>query len=232
MALVGVSAVGFDLDGTLFDHLGSARDGVESFFRSLGVEPTEAAVTSWFTAEQREFERWRGGRISFQEQRRARLRAVLPPLGVELPTGDDDLDALFEEYLRAYRGAWRAFPGSRSLLRQLRSTGYRVGLLTNGIESQQRDKLDLIGLSDEFDAICVSESIGVQKPDPRAFAALATALDVTPSSCLFVGDDPGTDVAGARAAGMRSLLIDRSGQDRAGIERKVLDALSEGAERR
>lgn len=226
MALVGVSAVGFDLDGTLFDHVGSARDGVESFFRLLGLEPTEAAVTAWFTAEQREFERWRSGRISFQEQRRARLRTVLPPLGVELPAGDDDLDALFEEYLRAYRGAWRAFPDSLELLRQLRSTGHRVGVLTNGSTVQQHDKLDRTGLAAELDAVCVSESIGVQKPDPRAFGALADALDVPPADCLFVGDDPNTDVAGARAAGMRSLLIDRGGQDEAGITRRVLAELS------
>lgn len=151
------------------------------------------------------------GEIGFAEQRRERLRAVLPPLGHALDgrDGDDDrLDELFAGYLRRYRAAWRAFPGSRGLLDELRSRGYRLGLLTNGTEEQQRDKLAVTGLPDAFDVVHVSGRTGFQKPDVRAFAALASDLGVSASECLFVGDDAERDVAGARRAGMRSLLVD------------------------
>jgi putative hydrolase of the HAD superfamily len=105
-----IRAVGFDLDGTLFDHLGSAADGVDAFFRFLGVEPSKAARAVWFQAEESGYEKWRTGLVSFQEQRRYRLQIVLPAIGAAVPDRVEDLDGLFEEYLRSYQAAWRAFP--------------------------------------------------------------------------------------------------------------------------
>lgn len=76
-------AVCFDLDGTLFDHRGSARAGATHFLESLKVAAAESALDSWFAAEDEQFERWRSGQISFQEQRRERLRTAQPSLGCQ-----------------------------------------------------------------------------------------------------------------------------------------------------
>lgn len=218
-------AVGFDLDGTLFDHQGSAEAGLDAFLVSLGVEPFPQARQEWFTAEKKHFERWRTGEISFQEQRRERLRWVLPLLGVNLPATVAQLDELFEWYLQAYRHEWRAFPDSRELLSSLRASGYRVGLLSNGAEEQQLHKLRRTGLADAFDVVCTSERIGMQKPDARAFDALAEGLGVRVSECVFVGDNAEHDVAGARAAGMRGLLVNRYAAHSGGITKAVLSEL-------
>ncbi|WP_082518107.1 HAD family hydrolase [Curtobacterium sp. Leaf183] len=221
-------AVCFDLDDTLFDHRGAARAGVTTFLQSQGLPPTESALDAWFAAEDEHFERWRAGLVSFPEQRRARLRTVLPALGHRTPTHDDGLDALFDSYLRAYRASWRAFPGSLSLLEELRTRGYRLGLLTNGSEGQQRDKLAQTGLDVAFDAVCVSEQIGFQKPDRRAFLAVARALGIEAAECLFVGDDLERDVEGARSAGMRALLVDHDVTDAASTRTAVLRAAGAG----
>ena len=222
-----VRAVCFDLDGTLFDHAGAARAGATHFLEGLGSAATERALDAWSAAEAEQFERWRSGQISFQEQRRERLRAVLPRLGAELPRDDAALDRLFEGYLRSYRASWRLFPGSASLLRELRAGGYRLGLLTNGTDEQQRDKLGRTGLDSAFDAVCVSERIGFQKPDARAFLTLADELDADAADCLFVGDDADRDIAGARAAGMRAVLVDHSAAGAADLRTVVLAALSD-----
>lgn len=203
-----MDAVGFDLDGTLFNHDGSARSAAGHFLGSLGVVASDSILASWFAAEDEYFERWRSGEISFAEQRRERLRWVLPPLGVSVPADDVDLDELFGRYLRAYESSWQAFPDAFPLLQRLHAAGHRVGLLTNGTETQQLAKLRHTGLLDEFDVICTSERIGFAKPDARAFAVLASELGVEPAACLFVGDDPAKDADGARAAGMQALLVD------------------------
>jgi len=216
-----VRAVGFDLDGTLFDHRGSARAGVEEFFVRLGIEPSPAARSRWFLAEEEQFERWRAGEIGFQEQRRERLRTVLPPLGVVIPSSPSGLDELFGAYLRAYRAAWRVFPDSFDLLTSLRLSGYRVGILTNGSQEQQLDKLRTTGLLHALDVVCTSERLGTQKPERQAFIALADELRTNPASCLFVGDSPEHDVAGAQRVGMRTLLIDRYGTHAEGIASAV-----------
>jgi putative hydrolase of the HAD superfamily len=54
---------------------------------------------------------------------------------------------------------------------------------------------------------------GVAKPDPRIFEHLFTVAAVRPSQVLHVGDDPVTDVAGARAAGCRSVWLNRRGSE-------------------
>ena len=203
-----VCAVGFDLYGTLFGHHASARSAAVHFLGSLGVVSSDSTLESWFAAERQHYERWRSGEISFAEQRRERLRSALPPLGVHVRAGDVEIDELFSEYLRAYESSWRAFPDALPLLRSLRASGHRIGLLTNGAEAQQLAKLRRTGLLVEFDVVCTSERIGFSKPDVRAFAVLASELGVEPGACLFVGDDPMKDVAGARAAGMQALLVD------------------------
>ena len=203
-----MGAVGFDLDGTLFDHHGSARSAAVYFLASLGVVASDSTLASWFAAEEQHFERWRSGEISFSEQRRQRLRSVLPALGVDVPASDVDVDELFGVYLRAYESSWRAFPEALPLLRSLRASGHRIGLLTNGTEAQQLAKLRRTGLLIEFNVVCTSERIGFSKPDVRAFSVLASELGVEPGACLFVGDDPKKDTDGARAAGMQTLLID------------------------
>ena len=206
-------AVGFDLDGTLFDHRGSATVAVDAFVRTLGADPSTLLQAVWFDAEDRQFERWRSGEITFEEQRRERLRKVLPAFGVATPSETVALDALFQAYLAEYERAWRGFPDNEAVLTSLRRDGLRVGVLTNGNEAQQRAKLRALGLLDLVDVVCVSESIGVQKPDARAFQFLADRLGAATEDCLFVGDNPSQDVAGARAAGMRSTLIERYGSE-------------------
>ncbi len=203
-----IRAIGFDLDGTLFDHRRAARSGVAEFLSALGVAATDQAVDAWFAAEAVHFERWRSGLVGFAEQRRARLRDVLSGLDLAVPHGDAALDALFERYLAEYRSAWTAFPGVHDLLRDLRRRGYRLGLLTNGSTQQQTDKLDAVGLTDLLDVVCISERIGHHKPAPAAFAALLAGLDVRADECVFVGDDPVTDAEGARAAGIAVVLIE------------------------
>lgn len=222
-------AVVFDLDGTLFDHRAAARTGATAFLTSIGLPATEPALQRWAAAEDEHFERWRSGEIGFAEQRRERLRSVLPALGRPLDLDDTAaLDELFADYLRRYRAAWRAFPGSRDLLDELRSRGYRLGLLTNGDAGQQRDKLDRTGLGDAFDVVHASGRTGLQKPDERAFTGIARTLGVAPSACLFVGDDPERDVAGARRAGMRGLLVDRDATGPDAVRVAVLSALEPG----
>lgn len=187
------------------------------FVASLGVKPSPQTRATWFATEELQFERWRAGEISFQEQRRERLRSVLPTIGVQPPADSAELDDLFEHYGRAYRSAWRAYPDSVRLLHELRSAGLRVGVLTNGTQEQQLDKLKAIGLIDSLDVVCTSERIGAHKPALNAFRAFADELGVSAEECLFVGDNAEHDVAGARAAGMRALLIDRRGDHAEGI---------------
>jgi putative hydrolase of the HAD superfamily len=80
-----------------------------------------------------------------------------------------------------------------------------VAILTNGSTRNQRAKLSAAGLSHV--RAFVSEEMGFEKPDPQAFAFALEALSVQADGCLFVGDDPDRDVAGAEAAGLATCWV-------------------------
>ncbi len=197
-----------DLDGVLMDHRAAARAAVVAW---LGPRATSEAVAAWFAAQDRRLAQWRAGALTWAEQRRARLRDVLPVLGGGERT-DEELDLLFEtEYLPAYERAWAAFPDARPAVDELRRSGVALAVLTNGSEQQQRAKLRATGLLDRVGPVFTAEALGVRKPDPRAFLTVCERLSVDPRRTLYVGDEHEVDVLGARGAGLQAVLLDRDG---------------------
>ena len=68
-----------------------------------------------------------------------------------------------------------------------------------------------VGLLGLLDAVITSAAVGARKPDARVFRAALEAAGCSAAEALHVGDSAAEDVAGARAAGIRALRIDRSG---------------------
>jgi HAD superfamily hydrolase (TIGR01662 family) len=93
-------------------------------------------------------------------------------------------------------------------LEALRGHGLRIGLVSNG----QRD-LDEFARHHGLDVdVCVaSASHGRVKPHRSIFEAALAALEATPGTAAMVGDSYADDIEGARALGMRAILLDRDG---------------------
>jgi putative hydrolase of the HAD superfamily len=176
-----------------------------------GVVLTEDLEAAWFAAEERHAESWRNGLISWDEQRRRRLRDFLPLIDVS-PGNAEDLDQLFREgYLPAYEEAWTGYADVSPTVAELAERGFALGILTNGAEEQQRAKLRRIGLLDRVGPVCTAEGIGVAKPHAQAFHIVCSELGVPPHDVVYVGDDYELDVVAARAAGLHAIHLDRSG---------------------
>ncbi len=95
-------------------------------------------------------------------------------------------------------------PGVRQAIETLRERGIAIAVLTNGWNPLQEDKARKAG----FDGpILVSSEIGARKPSPRAFERLLDVLGSAPQATWYVGDDPYSDVAGAREAGMQTVWM-------------------------
>lgn len=175
----------------------------------LAAEGLPGRVATWRAAEQRHFPAWRSREISFAEQRRRRLRDVLPAWGLPVPEDDVALDAVFAGYLEHYESAWHAFDDVLPALAALRARVPRIGVLTNGVVAQQRAKLAALDLADAFDVVVTAEDLGVAKPAPSAFTGACARLGTDPARTLYVGDDHEVDLLGARAAGLQAVLVDR-----------------------
>ncbi|SDU34046.1 HAD family hydrolase [Jiangella alkaliphila] len=215
-----LAAVVFDLDDTLFDHSGSATRGFGTWLSTFHGPPTPELTAAWFELQDRHFGAWRDGRISMTEQRRRRVGGMLELIG-RPPLDEPGLDALWRDYFAAYRSGWQRFDDAETALELVAGAGLRTGILTNGPDDMQYDKIAVIGLTGRVGPVLTAEALGSAKPDPGAYAGLCAALGLDPAAILYVGDDYRLDVVGARAAGLRAVHLDRHGTGPAGERDRI-----------
>jgi HAD superfamily hydrolase (TIGR01549 family) len=113
-----------------------------------------------------------------------------------------------EEMMAAIR--FRAYRDAAPTLAELRALAVRLVCVSNWDYSLP-DVLARVGLADELDGVVTSAAVGARKPDPRLFEAALEVAGCAADEALHVGDTPTEDVEGAKAAGIRALLIDRDG---------------------
>jgi putative hydrolase of the HAD superfamily len=105
-----------------------------------------------------------------------------------------------------------AYPDAVPALAGLRRRGLRLVAVSNWDCSLGR-VLERTGLAGLLDGAISSAEAGAPKPDPAIFAAALELVGCEPAEALHVGDTREEDVVGARAAGIRALLLDRDGGD-------------------
>jgi putative hydrolase of the HAD superfamily len=104
-----------------------------------------------------------------------------------------------------------AYPDALPALERLRAAGLRTVVVSNW-DVSLHERLAETGIAARVDGAVVSAELGVAKPDPAIFAYALTLAGATPEQTIHVGDSPEADVAGARAAGIRPIFLDRSGK--------------------
>ena len=109
-----------------------------------------------------------------------------------------------------------AFPDAAPALRELRAAGHALIVVSNW-DCSLPEWLRPPGLLDLVDEVVSSAVVGAAKPDPAPFRRALELAGAEPEEALHVGDSPENDVAGARAAGVRAVLVDRDGSAPAGI---------------
>ena len=109
------------------------------------------------------------------------------------------------------REMYRLFEDVEELLTTLKQSGVPLAIITNGAADFQRDKVRVLDLERRFDVVIVSGEVGIAKPDAAIFALAMERLGVGPEGVWHVGDNLGTDVAGAKAAGIGAVWLNRRG---------------------
>lgn len=205
------TALCFDLDDTLIDDVAASSAGLRTVMERLGHPDFGAARALWDTQTEISFGAYLRGHLSLEEQRRERIRALAVQAGHN-NIADQHCDELYHLYLDAHRSAWQVYPDTHSTLAALRQAGYRLAVLTNGIEALQHAKLQAMELTGYFHTVVCADTAGAGKPDPRIFHHTAQRLGVEPGACWHVGDQVQADGVGAIAARMHPVIVDRSGR--------------------
>lgn len=108
------------------------------------------------------------------------------------------------------RNLWRRpIAGMKDLLRDLRASGVRLGVLSNS-EGRLAELLTELEWAPYFDAVADSGRLGFEKPDRRIFEWTAERLGVEPGELIHVGDAWAADVEGALGVGARAIWVTRA----------------------
>lgn len=108
----------------------------------------------------------------------------------------------------AERRAWRPRPGLVAALNEL--ARFSLHVLANW-DSGLHELLESHGLARHFDSIHPSATLGVEKPDRRAFEEFAMRTGLTLERCVYVGNEYTADIWGSRSVGMKPVLFDAAG---------------------
>ncbi len=190
-------AVFLDALGTLVEleppwvHLGS----------ELGVEPSDQLAT----AVRKEMAYYKE---HSHEGRDVDSVAALRTRCADILSWELDREVTVETMMASIR--FRPYPDAAPALAELRSRGLRLVCVSNW-DVSLTEVLGRCGLDDALDGVVTSAGSGSRKPDPVIFSQALEIAGCAASEAVHVGDTAEEDVAGADAAGIRALLLDRDG---------------------
>ena len=127
------------------------------------------------------------------------------------PATDETWDRFWRRYLEAHAEVMRPYPDVQECLDRLARLDVHLGLLSDVDIDFLDFALGALRLRDRFDSITTSEEVGAGKPNPRAFALALQKAGAASAEAVYVGDSPSRDVRGAKAVGMRTIHVARTG---------------------
>jgi putative hydrolase of the HAD superfamily len=205
-----IDLVLFDLDDTLHDDTYAYTSAAEEVAREVAAEHgiDALALKSAYVAESEGF--WHrlsplDLKVKLAGLRASMWQAALDSVGAG---GDPELARRSAERYNDYRKKYfTLFPGAVELLRALRERGVKLGIVTNGLSETHREKIALLQISEYFDAIFLSDEVGMVKPDPLLFAHACRTLGGAPAHGAMVGDRYDRDIRGAIEAGLHTIWL-------------------------
>lgn len=206
-------ALSFDLDGTLLDASHVGKTVADTCSAIADRQPTLDA-SQLADANSRVWEEyfpeiedgWALGLIDDATVGREAWRRTLEACGSSDPSL---VEFARHTFARLEYDRHQLYGDVLPVITGLHARGVPAALVTNGSSTAQRRKLEAVDLEGLFEIVIVSGEIGVMKPDPRVFEAVLNTFHVDPDQVWHVGDWLPSDVAGANAAGLTSVWLNR-----------------------
>ena len=118
------------------------------------------------------------------------------------------------QYWKVYAANSPPFRDAEPTVLRLKRAGYRLGIVSDsdGTPGMKRKRISRVSFHNLFEAIVVAgEDTPRVKPGHESFSLIAQKLRVQPKASVYVGDNPRTDIEGAEAVGMTTVIVRRRG---------------------
>lgn len=211
-----IKAISLDLWGTIFDDKQSPADTIlyserrQNFLRaelqSCGYEVSPEQMRDAYKNAWKYFDDLWGKQIAFGAAEG--LQAMLRSLNTTLP--EESFDRVRQHFEEAYQDP-QPLDGTLQAVKQLAGK-YPLALISDTAWTPGRVLQQIFAryeILDCFQVLVFSGEVGKTKPHPQMFQLALAGLGVQPHECLHAGDLQHTDIAGAKAAGMRAAWIHR-----------------------
>lgn len=196
-----IKAIVFDLDHTLFDRYATMKLVVPSFKDGFCLNP---GITDRFIYDE----------LSYADKQYVHKgwENIYKHL---CEKGIFKVEPGYDEYVKYVISQFRKYaviyPFTKSVLSEIRSQGFKIGLITNGDHQTQTSKLQMLGIGEFFDEIIISGDTLYQKPQVEIFKLMAQRLGIETAEMMYVGDHPKFDVDGSRNAGCVPVWVRTTG---------------------
>ncbi|MBS1765033.1 MAG: YjjG family noncanonical pyrimidine nucleotidase [Bacteroidetes bacterium] len=201
----------FDLDHTLWDTDKNAGLALielyeENNLKQYGISDYQEFVDKYTAINNRMWTDYSLGKIKKSYLRTGRFEQTLKHFRIS----DEKLvEQLADFFVNRTPLKKHLLPHATELLNHLQGR-YELAIVTNGFAEAQHTKLKSSDIAHFFSQVVISEEVGYHKPDPRIFIHTAEILNAPVEDCLMIGDNAETDIAGAIAAGMDCVYLNRT----------------------
>jgi putative hydrolase of the HAD superfamily len=186
-----IKGILFDLDGTLFDRDASIRTLVKEQHARFRLDLEGVLLDNFVTRF-----------VELDAHGYLDKASVYSSIVSEFNLRDEMQESLVADFWSKYHLHARSFPEAEKALIELRSLGFKLGIVTNGKVINQERVIDKLGIAKYFDTIIISEREGIRKPNREIYERALFNLALSPKDSIHVGDHPINDIEGAINAGL------------------------------
>jgi putative hydrolase of the HAD superfamily len=122
---------------------------------------------------------------------------------------DEKYHKTFYELHKKSREKISLYDDAKNILHSLKESKKKIAIITNGGAVVQRNKINLLGIGDLFDCICIARDVGAEKPNQEPYAFVMNQLSVSGQDCIYIGDNPHIDFSAAKELGMTTIRLRR-----------------------
>lgn len=198
----------FDVDDTIYDQMWPFRKAFDTHFKKYNSIPLEKLFQYSRKYSDEVFELTENGELPLREMHVYRITKAFEIYNVEI----EKEEALnFQHTYEKLQKEIQLVPDVEKTFWYCKKNNIKIGIITNGPEWHQQNKINQLGLSRWIPSenIFISSREKVAKPDKRIFDIAKNRMDLVDEQIYFIGDSFANDVIGAKNAGWKSIWINR-----------------------
>ena len=202
----------FDLDHTLWDYDKNAQETLTELYDQLELNSAVSLkkfINTYYEINDQMWLKYNSKLINRNYIKENRFLEVFRKVGIDESHAEESSNYFMNNCSRKPHLIEHAKITLDYLFKK-----YKLHIITNGFNDVQPVKLSSSGIQEYFEVIVTSETSQARKPEPEIFQDALDKANATKVESVMIGDNPKTDIHGARDFGIKTILYDPSGRKR------------------